>query len=367
MIFNSLEFIIFLVLVFWVYWKLERPIQNLFIVIASYIFYGWWNWRFLFLIFISSTISFLLGNKIYNTGDTQRRKIYLTVNVISSLGILGFFKYFNFFVSSLQELFISVGAAPLSVTTLNVILPVGISFYTFKELSYAIDIYRRKVPAAGSFIEFLAFVSFFPQLIAGPIDRAQNFLVQFKQERVFKTVEAIDGCRQMLWGFFKKIFIADTLAVAVNSTYNNLYSVSGSQLLIATVLFAFQLYADFSGYSDIAIGTAKLFGFRLMNNFNYPYFSRNIAEFWRRWHISLSEWLRDYLYYPLVFSRKNKTKTWIYISMLITFTLIGLWHGAGWNYIAMGVIFGSYLVLDSIIRDTAKSFKKYRCIFFDKD
>ena len=367
MLFNSLEFIIFLVLVFLVYWKLDRPKQNLFILIASYIFYGWWDWRFLFLIFTSSTISFLLGRKIYGTDDVQRRKIYLTLNIFLSLGILGFFKYFNFFVSSLQELFVSVGAMPISVTTFSIILPVGISFYTFKELSYAIDVYRRKIPAASNFTEFLAFVSFFPQLVAGPIDRAQSFLVQFAQKRVFKTEEAIDGCRQILWGFFKKIFIADTLAIAVNNTYNNLYSVSGDQLLIATILFAFQLYCDFSGYSDIAIGTAKLFGFRLMSNFNYPYFSRSISEFWRRWHISLSEWLRDYLYYPLVFARKKKTKIWMYISTIITFSLIGLWHGAGWNYIAMGMVFGLYLIFGSMIKDITKSFKVYRRNFIDKN
>ena len=367
MLFNSLEFLIFLAIVFLVYWKLDRPKQNLFILIVSYIFYSWWNWRFLFLIFSSSTISFLLGNKIYNTNDARRRRIYLTINIILSLSVLGFFKYFNFFVSSLQELFVSVGAAPISVTTLNIILPVGISFYTFKELSYVIDVYRRKISAAGNFIEFLAFVSFFPQLIAGPIDRAQSFLVQFAQERVFRIKEAVDGCRQMLWGFFKKIFIADTLAVAVNNTYSNLYDVSGDQLLIATILFSFQLYCDFSGYSDIAIGTAKLFGFRLMSNFNYPYFSRSITEFWRRWHISLSEWLRDYLYYPLIFSRRNKTKIWLYLSTFITFALIGLWHGAGWNYIVMGMIFGFFLVLDSMIKNVIRNFKIYKRNFIDRD
>lgn len=366
MLFNSLEFIIFLILVFLVYWKLDRTKQNLFILVVSYVFYGWWNWRFLFLIFISSAISFFLGHKIHGTDDARRRKMYLTINVISSLGILGFFKYFNFFVGSLQELLMSVGAASISVSTLNVVLPVGISFYTFKELSYAIDVYRRKIPAASNFIEFLAFVSFFPQLIAGPIDRAQNFLVQFKQERKFKTEEAVDGCRQILWGFLKKIFIADTLAIAVNNTYNNLYDVSGNQLLVATILFAFQLYADFSGYSDIAIGTAKLFGFRLMSNFSYPYFSRSIGEFWRRWHISLSTWLRDYLYYPLVFTRRKKTKVWMYISTLITFTLIGLWHGAGWNYVVMGAIFGTYLILDSLIRDFVRGLKRNERDLFDK-
>lgn len=357
MLFNSLEFIIFLVFVFLIYWRLNRPKQNLLILITSYIFYGWWDWRFLFLIFISSTVSFFLGKKIYSTDDTQRRKIYLLINVISSLSILGFFKYFNFFVGSLQGLFLSIGTVLTSITALNIILPIGISFYTFKELSYAIDIYRRKVPAADDFIEFLAFVSFFPQLIAGPIDRAQSFLVQFAQERVFKMEEIVGGCRQMLWGFFKKIVIADVLAIAVNNTYNNLPNVSGNQLLIATFLFAFQLYADFSGYSDIAIGAAKLFGFKLMINFSYPYFSRNIEEFWSRWHISLSTWLRDYLYYPLVFSRKNKTKSWVHISTLITFMLIGLWHGAGWNYIVMGAIFGFYLIIGSMIKNIRKKIK----------
>lgn len=366
MLFNSLEFIIFLVIVFLIYWKLDRKKQNLFILIASYVFYGWWNWRFLFLIFASSSISFFFGKKIHNASNEFRRKLYLISSIVISLSILGFFKYFNFFTESLGNLFLHMGAEPISITTLNIILPIGISFYTFKEISYAIDIYWRKISAADNFIEFLAFVSFFPQLVAGPIDRAQNFLVQFKQERIFDLKDSVDGCRQILWGFFKKIFIADTLAVAVNNTYSNLYSVSGNQLLIAAVLFAFQLYCDFSGYSDIAIGTAKLFGFKLMGNFNYPYFSRSIPEFWRRWHISLSEWLRDYLYYPLVFMRKKKTKIWIYISTFITFALVGLWHGAGWNYVVMGVVFGSYLVLDSIIRDIIKSVKIRKRALLDK-
>ncbi|MBU1036481.1 MBOAT family protein [Patescibacteria group bacterium] len=359
MLFNSLEFIIFLVIVFFIYWKLKRKQQNFFLVLVSYVFYGWWDWRFLSLIIISSLVDFIVGRKIYQTEKKSSRKSFLFLSIFINLGLLGFFKYFNFFVASFQSLLASLGVPEISMTTLNIILPVGISFYTFQTMSYTIDIYRRKIEPTNDLLQFFAFVSFFPQLVAGPIERAANLLVQFGEKRIFKLNEAFDGCRQILWGFFKKIVIADTLAIAVNSVYKDLVNASGGQLLIATFFFAFQLYCDFSGYSDIAIGTAKLFGFKLMRNFSYPYFSRNIAEFWRRWHISLSTWLRDYLYYPLVYSAKNKTRIWIYTSTFITFVLIGLWHGAGWNYIAMGALFGFYLVFSSITKNIRKKIAKF--------
>jgi len=360
--FTSFEFIVFLLIVFLVYWKLNKKQQNVFLVFCSYVFYGWWDWRFLSLIIISSAVDYFVGRKIENEERKTKRKFYLTISIAVNLSILGFFKYFGFFVDSMQDLLMSLNVPEMSVSTLKIILPIGISFYTFQTMSYTIEVYQKKVKATKDLFQFFAYVSFFPQLVAGPIERASNLLKQFAEERIFKKSEAIDGCRQMLWGFFKKIVIADTLAIAIDSTFDStpdLINASGGQLLIIAFFFAFQLYCDFSGYSDIAIGAAKLFGFKLMRNFAYPYFSRSIAEFWRRWHISLSTWLRDYLYYPLVFSRKNKTRAWMYTSTFITFILIGLWHGAGWNYIIMGAIFGFYLVFGEMTKKVRKKILKF--------
>lgn len=334
MLFNSLEFAIFLPIAFLLYWFVfNRKVrwQNLFVVVASYIFYGWWDWRFLFLIAFTSFCSWGSGLLIHKYRETPTAKLCHALNIILNLAILGVFKYYNFFVSSFSKLF-SLGHA--DGLLLHIILPVGISFYTFQALSYSIDVYRQKLEPTRDIIQFFAFVSFFPQLVAGPIERATNLLPQFEKPRKFDYSQAVDGMRQILWGLFKKIAVADTCAVYVDQVFGNFQTQNGTTLIIAAILFAIQIYGDFSGYSDIAIGTAKLFGIRLMRNFRNPYFSRDIAEFWRRWHISLTTWFRDYVYIPLGGSRVSKGK--IIRNTFIIFLLSGFWHGANWTFIAWG-------------------------------
>lgn len=334
MLFNSLEFAIFLPIAFLLYWFIfNRKVrwQNLFVVVASYIFYGWWDWRFLFLIAFTSFCSWGSGLLIHKYRETPTAKLCHVLNIVLNLAILGVFKYYNFFVSSFSKLF-SLGHA--DGLLLHIILPVGISFYTFQALSYSIDVYRQKLEPTRDIIQFFAFVSFFPQLVAGPIERATNLLPQFEKPRKFDYSQAVDGMRQILWGLFKKIAVADTCAVYVDQVFGNFQTQNGTTLIIAAILFAIQIYGDFSGYSDIAIGTAKLFGIRLMRNFRNPYFSRDIAEFWRRWHISLTTWFRDYVYIPLGGSRVSKGK--IMRNTFIIFLLSGFWHGANWTFIAWG-------------------------------
>ncbi len=345
MLFNSVEFLVFLPIVFTIYWLLKGRMrwQNAFVVAASYFFYGWWDWRFLILIAFTSACSYASGrwiekvrkneNNDENENNASRRKArWITAaNIVVNLLILGVFKYYNFFVESFVALFPALDADRL---LLNIILPVGISFYTFQALSYSIDVYRRKLEPTHDIIAFFAYVSFFPQLVAGPIERATSLLPQFEHSRTFDYATAVDGCRQMLWGFFKKMVIADRCAVFVDSVWGDLANQSGSTLLMAAVCFTFQIYGDFSGYSDIAIGTAKLFGIRLRRNFNVPYFSRDIAEFWRRWHISLTTWFRDYLYIPLGGSRVSKAK--VVRNTFVIFLVSGLWHGANWTFVAWG-------------------------------
>ncbi|MGD9210286.1 MAG: MBOAT family O-acyltransferase [Desulfobacteraceae bacterium] len=342
MLFNSFEFALFLPIVFLLYWFVTQSsltVQNLLIVLASYFFYGWWDWRFLSLIFISSLADFLIGKRLYQSQSKRHRKQLLTLSMTINLGILGFFKYFNFFADSLAALCGELGLS-FSPFTLNIILPVGISFYTFQTMSYTIDIYNRRMAATDDPIAFFAFVSFFPQLVAGPIERASRLLPQFTAPRYFEYHKASDGLRQICWGLFKKLVIADNCAVVVDIIFENHATLDGSALLLGAFLFSFQIYGDFSGYSDIAIGTAKLFGIELMQNFATPYFSRNIGEFWRRWHISLSTWFRDYVYIPLGGSRESKYRQ--FFNIIVTFTLSGLWHGANWTFIAWGFINGLY-------------------------
>lgn len=348
MLFNSFEFLVFLPIVFLLYWFVfrGRQWQNLLVVAASYIFYGWWDWRFLLLIALTSLCSYGSGLLLEHY-ESQRRKQKLVSasNIVLNLGILGVFKYYNFFVENLDALFGSLGWH-LDWVTMNIILPVGISFYTFQALSYTIDVYQKKLPATHDLIEFFAYISFFPQLVAGPIERATNLLPQFQQQRHFDYVKAVDGMRQMLWGFFKKMVIADNCAVVVNQIWGNYSGETGFVLLIGAILFTFQIYCDFSGYSDIAIGCAQLFGFNLKRNFNFPYFSRSIPEFWRRWHISLTTWFRDYIYIPLGGSRCNK---WIVIrNVFIVWGISGLWHGANWTFICWGLYHASLLVVYNI-------------------
>ncbi len=344
MLFNSLVFAVFLPLVFSVYWfALSRHLrlQNLFLLVASYVFYGWWDWRFLSLIFLSSAVDYAVGVRLAGATRLMSRRLLLATSLTVNLGALGFFKYFDFFADSFTDLIGAVGfqAHPF---TLNVILPVGISFYTFQTLSYTIDVYRGKIEPTRDPISFFAFVSFFPQLVAGPIERASNLLPQFQRVRRFDADAASDGTRQILWGLFKKIVVADTCAGYVNDIFANYQSLEPGALLLGAVYFAFQIYGDFSGYSDIAIGTARLFGFRLMRNFAYPYFSRDIAEFWRRWHISLSSWFRDYLYIPMGGSRVSRDKA--IRNILIVFVVSGFWHGANWTFLAWGLLNGLYFI-----------------------
>ena len=341
MLFNSIEFLFFLPIVFALYWSLQNHLrwQIFFVVVVSYVFYGWWNWRFLMLIALTSFCSYASGVGIerLQKGVRKCKRLakmgVISSNIILNLAILGFFKYYNFFVDSFVDMFSLLGIA-LHPATLQIILPVGISFYTFQALSYSIDVYKQKLPATTDVVSFFAYVSFFPQLVAGPIERATNLLPQFYKPRTFDYSSVVDGCRQMLWGFFKKIVVADNCAKAADQIFNDYSQFDGSVLLVGAVFFTFQIYADFSGYSDIAIGCAKLFGINLMQNFNIPYFSRDIAEFWRRWHISLTTWFRDYIYIPLGGSRCSKAK--IIRNTFIIFLVSGFWHGANWTFVGWG-------------------------------
>ena len=338
MLFNSIEFAIFLPIVFILYWFVTNrnlKIQNILLVCASYLFYGWWDWRFLSLIFFSSIVDYLVGIGLSKTEKTGKRKFLLLISIFVNLGFLGVFKYFNFFAENFAQAFTLFGSS-IEPNRLNIILPVGISFYTFQTLSYSIDVYKKKLQPTKDIVAFFAFVSFFPQLVAGPIERATNLLPQFYKKREFSYDKATDGMRQILWGLFKKMVIADNCARLVNDIFDNFETFSGSTLLFGIVLFAFQIYGDFSGYSDIAIGTSRLFGFNLKRNFAFPYFSRDIAEFWRRWHISLSTWFRDYVYIPLGGSRGGKFSQ--VRNIFIIFIVSGFWHGANWTFIVWGAL-----------------------------
>lgn len=341
MLFNSFEFLIFLPVVFLLYWFVfakSVQLRNLYLVIVSYIFYGWWDYRFLALIAFSSMLDFAVGKYLGKETDDGKRKRLLWVSLISNLGLLGVFKYFGFFIDSFAELLELLGMNA-NISTLKILLPVGISFYTFQTLSYTIDIYRKQLEPTEDLLSFLAFVSFFPQLVAGPIERAKDLLPQFFKVREFSYPLAVDGLRQILWGFFKKVVIADNCAIYANDIFNNYGDHGPVELAFGAIFFAFQIYGDFSGYSDIAIGTSKLFGFRLRQNFAYPYFSRDIGEFWRRWHISLSTWFRDYVYIPLGGSRVS-SKSRLAFNTIAVFTISGFWHGANWTFIAWGLLNG---------------------------
>ena len=344
MIFNSIDFAVFLPIVFLLYWFVTNKnltLQNFLIVVASYVFYGWWDWRFLSLILFSTIVDYSVGRALAREENLSKRKFLLWTSILVNLGFLGFFKYYNFFLDNFVTAFSFFGTA-INASSLNIILPVGISFYTFQTLSYTIDVYRRKLEPTKDFIAFSAFVSFFPQLVAGPIERATHLLPQFYKKRTFNYGLAVDGMRQILWGLFKKMVIADNCAEYANLIFNDSSDFSGSTLVLGALFFTFQIYGDFSGYSDIAIGTSRLFGFDLMQNFNFPYFSRDIAEFWRRWHISLSTWFRDYLYIPLGGSRGG---TWMKIrNTFIIFIVSGFWHGANWTFIVWGALNAIYFL-----------------------
>jgi alginate O-acetyltransferase complex protein AlgI len=338
MLFNSFEFLFFLIIVFTCYWfvlKNNLKQQNVLLLVVSYFFYACWDWRFLFLLIFSTLLDYFTGLKMQSASQQSKKRFWFWLSISINLGFLGVFKYYNFFAQSLIEAFSNIGIS-LSPSSINVILPVGISFYTFHGLSYVIDIYKGRIAAEKNFVDYSVFVSFFPLLVAGPIERATHLLPQIKKPRIFEYSKAVDGLRQILWGLFKKIVIADNCAEYADQIFNNYQDHSGSVLVIGAIFFALQIYGDFSGYSDIALGTSRLLGIELLQNFSFPYFSRDIAEFWRRWHISLSSWFRDYLYIPL---GGSKGGLWKKIrNTFIIFIVSGFWHGANWTFIVWGAL-----------------------------
>ncbi len=339
MSFTTPVFLVFLAVVWVAYWSLRRRAQNLLIVCASFVFYAWWDWRFLILLIGTTGIDYAVALKMGREDDKKLRRRWLLVSLASNLGVLGFFKYFNFFSQQFAHLLGAFGLAADPVV-LSVILPLGISFYTFQALSYTIDVYRGRMKPVHDIVQYFCFISFFPHLVAGPINFAKDLLQQFEQERHFDIKEATDGLRQVLLGYFKKMVVADNLAPYVNAAFGDTAHAGGWQLLWATYGFAFQIYCDFSGYTDIAIGSAKLFNLHLMRNFSYPYLSQSVPEFWRRWHISLTTWFREYVYISLGGNRTSKGRQ--AFNIMIVFLLSGLWHGANWTFIVWGALHGLF-------------------------
>ena len=354
MLFNSLNFAIFLPIVFVFYWFVTNKnlkLQNILLLVSSYFFYACWDWRFLFLLIFSTLLDYYTGIKMSDAKNQASKKFWFWLSVSFNLGFLGVFKYYNFFAASFADAIANFGMQ-VNPLTLKVILPVGISFYTFHGLSYVIDIYKDRIKAEKNFIDYSVFVSFFPLLVAGPIERATHLLPQIQKKRAFNFENAVDGLKQILWGLFKKVVIADNCAKFANIIFDNYTDYSGSTLALGAVFFAFQIYGDFSGYSDIALGTARLFGIDLLRNFAFPYFSRDIAEFWRRWHISLSTWFRDYLYIPL---GGSKGGIWMKVrNTFIIFLVSGFWHGANWTFIIWGLL-NALFIMPSIIFNTNRT------------
>jgi len=349
MLFNSLEYLIFLPLVVIIYWWLNKRAiiyQNTFLLMMSYLFYGMWNWKFLFLLIFSTLLDYYSAIKIERSSTRAKKKFWLILSVGINLGFLGLFKYFNFFAEIVSDLANLFGQNSAFVK-LDFLLPVGISFYTFHGLSYVFDCYNDKIAVRKNFIDYGLFVSFFPLLVAGPIERANHLLPQIENKRIFSNAYAVNGMRQILWGLFKKIVIADNCAIFANTIFDNYTDYSGSTLMVGAILFAFQIYGDFSGYSDIALGSAKLMGFDLLKNFSFPYFSRNLAEFWKRWHISLSSWFRDYLYIPLGGNQSGTFKR--VVNVMVVFLVSGFWHGANWTFIAWGLLNSIFVITDNFV------------------
>jgi alginate O-acetyltransferase complex protein AlgI len=335
MVFNSLEFAVFVPIVFGAYWATRGRLRSLVLLLASYAFYAFWDWRFLPLIALSSAADYWIGIALAGSSEASRRKRLLLLSVVVNIGLLSVFKYCDFFLQNLAGAFTFFGV-PISISRLGLVLPVGISFYTFQKLSYTIDVYRGNLEPCRDPLHFFGYVAFFPTLLSGPIERASNLLPQFARQKTFEYAFAVDGLRQILWGLFKKVVVADGCAEVVNATFDAPGSHSASTLVFAAALYSFQIYGDFSGYSDMAIGTARLLGIELRNNFTFPYFARDIAEFWRRWHISLTSWFRDYLYIPLGGNRVSQLKT--VRNTFIIFLVSGLWHGANWTFIVWGFL-----------------------------
>ncbi len=355
MIFNSLEFLVFITAFLLLYFSLKGRARLWLCLLGSYLFYGWWDWRFLGLIGLTTLMDYSLGILMERSTIERDRKRLIYFSVTINLLFLGFFKYFNFFADSFREMVLAFGLHP-SDTTLSIILPIGISFYTFQSMSYTVDIYRREIEPERDLVRFAAFVSLFPQLVAGPIVRARDFLPQFKTDKPWDWDRFMSGLTRVLWGFFKKVAIADSLAPFVEQCFSAPTTLSSLHILIGIFFYSFQIYCDFSGYSDIAIGLARILGFTFIENFQTPYFSRSFTEFWTRWHISLSSWLRDYLYIPLGGSRGGKLRT--YRNVMLTMLIGGLWHGASWTFLFWGFLHGSYQVVQRIIQPYARQFYK---------
>lgn len=360
MAFNSSAFVIFFLLFFILYWFVFNKtlrFQNILILLGSYFFYAWWDWRFLLLLIFSSIVNYLLGIHIEKTEHEKRKSVLMYLGLIQGLGGLLFFKYYNFFVESLVDSFSSIGVN-LSLNTINIILPLGISFYTFRTISYIIDVYHGKTKAVKNLVVFFSYVAFFPTLLSGPIDKARDLVPQLESKRIFKYDQAVDGLRQILWGLFKKIVIANNCAPLVNEIFDNYASLPASSLWIGAFLYCIQIYADFSGYSDMAIGLGKLLGFSITKNFNFPFFSQNIAEYWRKWHISLTSWITEYVYTPLSFIFRDFGKWGIILAIIVNFILIGFWHGANWTFIVFGLVHGLLfvpLIINGTLTLTTKS------------
>lgn len=361
MLFNSLSYLYFFTFFFILYWFIfnNRTKQNNLLFISSYIFYGFWNWKFVFLLFFSTFLDFYTGKKIFEASEKKNKKKWLIISLIINFSFLATFKYFNFFSESLSELFNLFGLK-IDTLTLNVLLPVGISFYTFHGVSYVLDIYNNKIIPEKKLANYAVFVSFFPLLVAGPIERASHLLPQINKNRTFDYVKAMSGVKQILWGLFKKVVIADTCALYSDTMFNNVYDHNGVALLFGALMFSFQIYGDFSGYSDIASGSARLLGFELLKNFNFPYFSKNIAEFWKKWHISLSSWFRDYVYIPLGGNKSKKIR-----NILIIFILSGFWHGANWTFILWGGINALFVIIAMKTYPVIQKFKLHENILLN--
>jgi alginate O-acetyltransferase complex protein AlgI len=346
MIFNSTPFVVFFTCFFILYWvvlKKNLTLQNLLILAGSYVFYGWWDWRFLSLLIGSSLLNYVLGIYIAKTTNEKKRKLLVFTGMLWGLGGLLFFKYYNFFVTSFADAFGAFNIH-LDVHTLQLILPLGISFYTFRTISYLLDIDKKKLKPCTDWVVFFSYVSFFPGLISGPIDKAQLLIPQLEKQRVFDKSQFTDGLCQILWGFFKKIVIADNCATVANQIFDNYHTLPASSLVLGALFYTFQLYTDFSGYSDMAVGIARLIGFKITKNFNFPFFGQNIAEYWRRWHMSLTSWLTEYVFTPLSIKFRDYGKTGLALAIIINFTLCGIWHGANWTYVLFGFLHGLYFI-----------------------
>ncbi|HEY2584004.1 MAG TPA: MBOAT family O-acyltransferase, partial [Mucilaginibacter sp.] len=346
MLFNSQSFAVFFLIIFFLYWfafNRNFKLQNLLLLTGSYVFYCFWDWRFLSLLIFTSALNYALGYAIGKSDSLKTKRIFLNTGVVISIGLLIYFKYVNFFISSFVSLF-SQFSISLSIHTANIILPLGISFFTFRTLNYLFDIYRGKIEPTTDWLTFFTFVAFFPSLISGPIDKASMLIPQLERKRVFNTDNAVDGLRQILWGLFKKTVIADNCAVITDQVFSNYHTLPASTLLISIFLYTVQIYTDFSGYSDMAIGLARLLGLNITRNFDFPFFAQNIGEFWRKWHISLTTWLIDYVFTPLSISFRDYGKAGLVVAIIINFTLIGIWHGASWTFVLFGFLHGCYYI-----------------------